>query len=90
MYFRNLDSTGAIIGNPHGAGGAYPDHSQPGNMLEDPTHPGVLLSYAEVCFHLADAANRGWNAAVMLLPIIKWYLPVLQWGETKLQQMHIY
>ena len=30
-------------------------------MLEDPTHPGVLLSYAEVCFHLADAANRGWN-----------------------------
>jgi hypothetical protein len=61
MFFRNLDSTGSIIGNPHGAGGAYPDHSQPGNMLEDPTHPGILLSYAEVCFHLADAANRGWN-----------------------------
>jgi hypothetical protein len=51
MFFRNLDSTGSIIGNPHGAG----------NMLEDPTHPGILLSYAEVCFHLADAANRGWN-----------------------------
>ena len=61
MFFRNLDVTGAIIGNPHGAGGAYPDHSQPGDMLEDPTHPGILLSYAEVCFHLADAANRGYN-----------------------------
>ena len=61
ITITTVDGTGAIIGNPHGAGGAYPDHSQPGNMLEDPTHPGILLSYAEVCFHLADAANRGWN-----------------------------
>ena len=62
IYFRNLDSTGAITtSGQHGLDGAYADFSQPGNVLEVPTHPGVLLSYAEVCFHLADAANRGWN-----------------------------
>jgi len=61
MYFRNNGGSDSIVGNPHGAGGAYPDFSQPGDALEDPTHPGVLLSYAEVEFHLADAANRGWT-----------------------------
>jgi len=62
IYFRNLDSTGAITtSGQHGLDGAYADFSQPGDILEVPTHPGVLLSYAEVCFHLADAANRGWN-----------------------------
>ena len=62
IYFRNLDANGDLMSTgQHGLDGAYADYSQPGNVLEDPTHPGVLLSYAEVCFHLADAANRGWN-----------------------------
>ena len=61
MYFRNNGAADSIIGNAHGAGGAYADYSQPGNILEDPTHAGILLSYAEVEFHLADAANRGWT-----------------------------
>ena len=62
IYFRNLDSLGNVTSPAeHGLDGAYADFSQPGNILEDPTHPGILLSYAEVCFHLADAANRGWS-----------------------------
>ena len=62
IYFRNLDSLGNVKSPAeHGLDGAYADFSQPGNILEDPTHPGILLSYAEVCFHLADAANRGWS-----------------------------
>jgi len=62
IYFRNLDANGDLMSTgQHGLDGAYADYSQPGNVLEDPTHAGVLLSYAEVCFHLADAANRGWN-----------------------------
>jgi len=62
IYFRNLDANGDLISTgQHGLDGAYADHSQPGNILEDPTHAGILLSYAEVCFHLADAAHRGYN-----------------------------
>ncbi|MDR9373762.1 MAG: SusD/RagB family nutrient-binding outer membrane lipoprotein [Schleiferiaceae bacterium] len=61
QFFRNLDSTGAIIGAPHGQPSAYPAHSQPSDMLEDPTLRGVLMSHTEVSFLLADAAARGFN-----------------------------
>lgn len=60
MYFRALDSLGNIVGNAFAAGGAYNSFSQPGDMLEDPTHPGVLISASEVHFLCADAAERGW------------------------------
>lgn len=60
-FFRNLDSTGAVIGAPHGQPSAYPAHSQPSDKLEDPTLRGVLMSFTEVSFLLADAAARNWN-----------------------------
>jgi hypothetical protein len=60
-YFQNLDSTGAVNGNPFGSGGAYNEFTGPGTMQEDPTFPGVLMSASEVHFLLADAAERGWS-----------------------------
>lgn len=61
-YFRALDSLGNVVGNPHGAGGAYNNFSQPGDMLEDPTMAHWIMSYDEVLFMKAEAAARGWNA----------------------------
>ncbi|GAB4379842.1 MAG: SusD/RagB family nutrient-binding outer membrane lipoprotein [Salibacteraceae bacterium] len=61
IFFRNLDSLGNVIGNPHGAGGSYANYSQPGDILEDPTLPSVLITYDEVLFLKADAAARGWS-----------------------------
>jgi hypothetical protein len=62
MFFKNVGDSidgGKITGNPHGSGGAYPLYSQPGAMLEDPTHPGQLMTTAEVEFLRAhiDATN---------------------------------
>ena len=85
IYFRNLDANGDLISTgQHGLDGAYADFSQPGDVLEVPTHPGVLL--AEVCFHLADAANRGWNvggdAATHYANGVS--ASMLQWGSDQL------
>jgi hypothetical protein len=35
------------------------DHSKPGSKLVDPTLPVVLMSYEEMLFYLAEAADRG-------------------------------
>jgi hypothetical protein len=49
----------AYVGAPYGALNKYVDFSAPGTRLEDPTLPGVLLSYSEVEFLLAEAVERG-------------------------------
>lgn len=61
VYFRELDSLGALIGLAHGAGGSYYTHSQPGDALENKTLPGVLMDYTEVLFLQSEAAARGWG-----------------------------
>ncbi|RSK24280.1 SusD/RagB family nutrient-binding outer membrane lipoprotein [Hymenobacter metallilatus] len=52
---------GAIRGGVYGASNNYASFSAPGVNQEDPTHPGVLLSYAQVEFLLAEAVERGFN-----------------------------
>jgi hypothetical protein len=61
VYFRNLDSLGDLIGGVYGQNSAYNTHSQPGDAVEAPTLAAHLMSYSEVSFLLADAAQRGWN-----------------------------
>ncbi|TDN38358.1 SusD/RagB family nutrient-binding outer membrane lipoprotein [Hymenobacter sp. UV11] len=60
-YFK-LGPGNAYVGGPYGALNTYNNFSAPGTRLEDPTLPGVLLSYSEVEFLLAEAAAR--NIAV--------------------------
>ncbi len=48
----------------HSGGGVgesnnWGDHSKPGTKLVDPTLPVVLMSYDEILFYLAEAAERG-------------------------------
>lgn len=61
QYFKPTPS-GTYVGGIYGARANVnlPNSlSNPGAKLEDPTAPGVLLSYSEVEFLLAEAAGRG-------------------------------
>ena len=58
-YFTDVD--GEYIGGQIGEISAYPDFSHVADALVDPTAPGVLLSYVEVRFLLAEAAARGYS-----------------------------
>jgi Starch-binding associating with outer membrane len=59
LYFRNLDANGDVTGGTFGDVSPYTSHSQPSDEMENPTHPGVLLSYVEVEFLLAHCAQMG-------------------------------
>ncbi|MGB0428962.1 MAG: SusD/RagB family nutrient-binding outer membrane lipoprotein [Bacteroidia bacterium] len=60
FYYRNLGGADSVFGGVYGEPSSYPAHSQPSDLMEDPTLPGVLLSYTEVSFLLADASERGY------------------------------
>ena len=53
-----VSPTGGYRGGTTGQGNTYSSFSAPGVALEDPTLPGVLLSYPEVEFLLAEAKAR--------------------------------
>jgi|MDTC01.2.fsa_nt_gb hypothetical protein len=61
IYFRSLDSLGNLVGGIYGQNSSYAEHSQPGDALEIPTLSAHFMSFGEVSFLTADAANRGWN-----------------------------
>lgn len=60
QYFKEA-TAGGYIGGVYGARNTYARYSAPGTRLEDPSLPGVLLSYSEVEFLLAEAAARGYT-----------------------------
>ncbi|GAB3872757.1 SusD/RagB family nutrient-binding outer membrane lipoprotein [Hymenobacter segetis] len=60
-YFK-LAANGTYRGGVYGTNNSYASYSAPGVKLEDPTMPGVLLSYSEVEFLLAEAVERGYTA----------------------------
>lgn len=57
-YFTEID--GEYIGGEVGSISAYANHSHVADRAVSPSEPGVLLSYAEVRFLLAEAAERGY------------------------------
>lgn len=58
-YFTDVD--GEYIGGEIGEISAYSDFSHVADRVVDPAEPGVLLSYVEVRFLLAEAAARGFS-----------------------------
>lgn len=61
-YFE--DTFGAppqFVGGVYGDNNAYNTFSHPGQLQKDPTFPGIIMSYWEVAFLLADAAVRGYD-----------------------------
>lgn len=61
LFYRALDDDGDVIGGIYGDNNTYNVTSQPNSVLEDPTLPGIIMSYSEVQFLLADAAERGYS-----------------------------
>jgi hypothetical protein len=61
FFFKNNGPAGEAVGGLYGTANSYPANSQPSALLEDPTWPGKIMSYTEVLFLLADAAERGYN-----------------------------
>lgn len=59
-YFT-LDANGGYSGGNIGETSSFADLSKPGAKLKDPTFPVLLMSYDEISFYLADAAERGWS-----------------------------
>ncbi len=84
-YFRNLDSTGMVVAPVHGTPASYPANSQPSDLVEDPTLPGVLLSYVEVQFLLADAAQNGYSVGGTAEDFYNAGITasILKWGGTQ-------
>jgi hypothetical protein len=58
-YFKPVGTTTTFKGGTYGAPNSYANNSAPGALLENPTLPGMLLTYSEVEFLLAEAVERG-------------------------------
>ena len=85
QYFNPVTAGGtSYVGGEYGVTNAYTDFSAPGNKLKQQTLPGVVMSYSQVEFMLAEAVARGYsvggtvadhyNAAVKA--------SILEWGGT--------
>ena len=60
--FATTDDTGTgYSGGIPGASNNYATYSKQGDIFIDPTLPGMLLSYDEVEFYLAEAVERNYN-----------------------------
>lgn len=92
LYFEDTyadPNTGeqVYLGGSYGDNNNYNAFSHPGAQQKDPTFPGVLIDYSEVCFLLADAAERGYNVGGTAE---EWYnagvtASILYWGGTQAQ-----
>jgi len=82
-FFKPLaDGTfkGAVYGTLNSSAG----FSAPGTLLEDPEFPGVLLSYSEVEFLLAEAVERGFAVGGTAMAHYNSAITasILEWGGT--------
>jgi hypothetical protein len=62
MFFEApFDGNGNPIGGTYGASSSYGTYSHVNSTITNPTMPGTIMSYSEVEFLLADAAERGYT-----------------------------
>ena len=60
FYFTATDD-GNYVGGVYGAGNSFSNYSHPSDKIEAADFPGIIMTYAEVQFLLAEAAARGFN-----------------------------
>jgi|APDOM4702015159_1054818.scaffolds.fasta_scaffold17589_1 hypothetical protein len=58
-YFTTLD--GEYVGGEYGYSNSFSQYSHISDVIQEPTFPGLMLTYSEVCFYMAEAAARGYN-----------------------------
>jgi hypothetical protein len=69
MYFANRIDTSsqagvvklAYVGGTYGVPGDITDYSHISDRIQEATFPGMLLTYDEILFYLAEGAARGFN-----------------------------
>lgn len=68
LYFTQVDTsteTGveklAYLGGSYGESSPFDNYSHVSDQLLAPTFPGLIMTYTELQFYLAEAAQRGWN-----------------------------
>ncbi|GET29989.1 SusD/RagB family nutrient-binding outer membrane lipoprotein [Prolixibacter sp. SD074] len=68
LYFTQVNTstvTGveklAYVGGVYGENSPFDNYSHVSDQLLQPTFPGILITYSELQFYLAEAAARGWN-----------------------------
>ncbi len=52
------------LGGTYGASSPHAVHTQVAPSVIDPTFPGIIMTYSEVLFYLAEAAERGFNVGM--------------------------
>jgi hypothetical protein len=57
-YFDENLGTGVFTGGPYGDNNSFSAYTHVSDVVIDPTNPACLMDYSEVCFYLADAAER--------------------------------
>lgn len=60
-FYFTMDASGGYSGSAPGASSNYTTFSKPSTTITAPDFPGLLLSYAETEFTLAEAVERGYN-----------------------------
>ncbi|MFE3868510.1 SusD/RagB family nutrient-binding outer membrane lipoprotein [Flavobacterium sp. LS2P90] len=58
FYFDENLGAGVYVGGPYGDNNSFSSYTHVSARITDPTNPASLLDYSEVCFYLADAAER--------------------------------
>jgi hypothetical protein len=58
FYFDENLGAGVFVGGPYGDNNSFSAYTHVSAAVIDPTNPASLIDYSEVCFYLADAAER--------------------------------
>jgi hypothetical protein len=85
-FFTN-NAAGGYSGGVPGASNNYATFSKPGTRITAANAPATLLSYAEVEFFLAEAAQRGYNVGGTAVEHYNNAVTasILEWGGTQAQ-----
>lgn len=85
--FFTANAAGGYSGGTPGASNNYATFSKPGTRITAANAPATLLSYAEVAFFLAEAAQRGWAVGGTAVQHYNNAVTasILEWGGTAAQ-----
>ncbi len=88
-YFQENLGSGVYKGGIYGSGNAFTSFSSPGEFMYTANSPGIVISYSEVLFLLAEAAQRGYSVGGT---VVEYYnkaitASIKEWGGSDAQAM---
>lgn len=58
-YFTTYND--GYLGGQYGYPNSFSQYSHISDAIQQPNFPGIMMTYSEVCFYLAEGAERGYN-----------------------------